>query len=447
MVMWRMESRLGRLALAIGSVVVLLAAASAEAQQLVYSNVTPCRIVDTRIVGGPIAAGTQRSFYVAGTTGFETQGGNAGGCAVPEGATAAVLNFVAVNAAGPGNLRAWPFGGSVPNASILNYAAIPGLNIANGIVVAICDPNAITCTFDLQVQADSSATQLVIDVLGFFSQGPTGPTGPTGPEGAVGPTGATGADGATGATGATGPQGATGATGPTGPTGPQGLQGIQGIQGPTGATGAQGPTGATGAQGAQGPTGATGAAGAQGATGAQGPTGATGAQGAQGPTGATGAAGAAGATGATGPTGAQGAQGPTGPTGAQGAQGPTGPTGPTGATGPIGPSDSFLGQAGSVAYGTAPFTVVSVVVPPGNYSVVGDASFANAPSLQFALCTLGSGTKQFGQPATPMTYDATIASQVAMPAGGTISYTCTFSSGSGLVLQAHLLAIRVGTIN
>jgi hypothetical protein len=80
-----------------------------------------------------------------------------------------MLNFVAVGPAGAGDIRVWPFGGVAPTASVLNYATVTGLNIANGVVVPICDPAVATCTDDLVIQADVSATHLVVDVLGYFA--------------------------------------------------------------------------------------------------------------------------------------------------------------------------------------------------------------------------------------------------------------------------------------
>jgi hypothetical protein len=72
---------------------------------LVYTTLgQPCRIIDTRLAGGRLTA--VRSFRVAGTTLFAEQGGNAGGCGIPAGpAIAAMINFVAVNAQGAGNLK------------------------------------------------------------------------------------------------------------------------------------------------------------------------------------------------------------------------------------------------------------------------------------------------------------------------------------------------------
>ena len=135
---------------------------------LLYTPVTPCRIMDTRLAGGPIAGGTTRDLQVTGAD-LSSQGGSAAGCGIPAGAaTAAVINFVAVNPAGPGDLRITPFGTPMPTASILNYAAVTGLNIANGPTVAICNPAVATCTSDFTIQADGGATQVVADVQGYF---------------------------------------------------------------------------------------------------------------------------------------------------------------------------------------------------------------------------------------------------------------------------------------
>src|SRR3954467_14115424 len=89
---------------------------------LVFVPLPPCRIIDTRLAGGALTPGVTRSFKVTGTTEFQAQGGQDGGCGVPVGttvpqATAAVLNFVAVGPQGPGDLRAWAYGQPKPTAS------------------------------------------------------------------------------------------------------------------------------------------------------------------------------------------------------------------------------------------------------------------------------------------------------------------------------------------
>jgi hypothetical protein len=148
----------------------------ANNQDLVYNAVTPCRVVDTRVAGGALAGGTQRSFRVAGVAGFPGQGGAAGGCGIPfPEAKAAIVNIVSVTPAGAGNLRAFAFATPLPAApfaAVLNYGVVFGLPaVANGIAVPICDAEDTTCTHDLVVQADVSATHVVIDVLGYFTAG------------------------------------------------------------------------------------------------------------------------------------------------------------------------------------------------------------------------------------------------------------------------------------
>ncbi|HXK11355.1 MAG TPA: hypothetical protein VMT70_17050, partial [Vicinamibacteria bacterium] len=105
------------------------------ALDLVYTPVTPCRIIDTRLAGGPIPANTTRDFKVTGDT--TSQGG--ANCGIPSGVTAAMINFAAVSPAGAGNLRITPYGQAIPLAAIITYSA--GVSISNGLAVAICDPS------------------------------------------------------------------------------------------------------------------------------------------------------------------------------------------------------------------------------------------------------------------------------------------------------------------
>jgi hypothetical protein len=148
-------------------------------QNLLYTSVQPCRLVDTRLAtAGALVAGSPRTFNVTGSatgTTFTDQGGHSGGCAIPgfadnfPEAQAVVLNFVAVRSAGPGDLVVWPSDQSQPTASTLNYAAsgsLAGLNIANGLVIPIRqDQQGAEITAVAQV----SGTHLVADVVGYFS--------------------------------------------------------------------------------------------------------------------------------------------------------------------------------------------------------------------------------------------------------------------------------------
>jgi hypothetical protein len=150
--------------------------------ELFYTPVSPCRILDTRpgnhIQGeadGPVPAGTTIAFHVA-DGGFFGNQAVPPVCHVPPGAAkAAVINIVAVAPAGAGDLRIWPWDDTfppAPNSSVLNYANAAGLNIANGLIVPICNSVTATdgsCAQDVFLRPDVSATHVVIDVLGYFA--------------------------------------------------------------------------------------------------------------------------------------------------------------------------------------------------------------------------------------------------------------------------------------
>ncbi len=143
---------------------------------LTYTPVTPCRIYDSRPSSGVQGAGTG-PLHPGTPVALDVAGGAASSCGIPfPFAKAAVLNFTVVTPAGAGDLRAWPWDSSnpaPPNAAVINYANVPGLAIANGLVVPICNGSTSTggdCTHDLLVRADVSGTHLVIDVLGYMAQ-------------------------------------------------------------------------------------------------------------------------------------------------------------------------------------------------------------------------------------------------------------------------------------
>jgi hypothetical protein len=154
-----------------------LAALPAAAQQdLVYTAVSPCRIVDTRSsTGGVLVVGAAQTFNVAGGTNYSGQGGSASGCGIPgfAGSPAApqvqavFVNLVAITPSGPGNLKAWATGTSEPTATALNYQLLsPNLNVANGIAVPISQTQQ---SGDLTIKASVSNTHLVVDVVGYFT--------------------------------------------------------------------------------------------------------------------------------------------------------------------------------------------------------------------------------------------------------------------------------------
>jgi hypothetical protein len=143
---------------------------------LTYTTLAqPCRIIDTRpLIAGRIAAGSSRDFEVAGISDFESQGGTAGGCGIPLEATVVMMNFVAVSPLGGGNLTGAAYPNSLAGAgSILNYQLLsPPLNIANGVLFPICDVLLTACPVGMTLQANISATHVVVDVLGYAMRFP-----------------------------------------------------------------------------------------------------------------------------------------------------------------------------------------------------------------------------------------------------------------------------------
>lgn len=135
-------------------------ALGSPAQDLVYTMVTPCRIVDTRNAGGRMGSGEIRSYSSSGAT-FVTQGGSDSDCAMPADASAVVLNIVAVTPAADGFLTVYPYLAQRPTASSLNYHA--GRIVANEIIAR----QTLGQPQDFSVFTHAS-TDVVIDVVGYF---------------------------------------------------------------------------------------------------------------------------------------------------------------------------------------------------------------------------------------------------------------------------------------
>jgi hypothetical protein len=128
-------------------------------------TVAPCRLVDTGLAGGPIAAHGFRAFLAAGA--LSGQGG-ASDCLVPLGPSKAVhINVVAVNPSGPGHLTIHPYPTPLPLASTLNFST--GETIANGVLIPICDSSVTSCSYDFTVTMGPTAAHVVIDVTGYLA--------------------------------------------------------------------------------------------------------------------------------------------------------------------------------------------------------------------------------------------------------------------------------------
>jgi hypothetical protein len=136
---------------------------------LTFVGTTPCRIVETRTgfgysgVNGPpsLVANETRTFQITGTVpGVPSQ------CGIPSTAVAISVNFTVANFAGAGDLRVFPAGTPVPNASILNYALE---NVANATTVPLgVAVGGDAPEFGITVQADGSGTDFIADVNGYY---------------------------------------------------------------------------------------------------------------------------------------------------------------------------------------------------------------------------------------------------------------------------------------
>jgi hypothetical protein len=204
------------------SVVLLASVASLGHAQtdppaLGYFPITPCRLVDTRLIGDPpgtrLEPDVARDFR-AKATDLSDQGGSVTGCGVPGTATAVMVNLVAVNPVKQGVLKTWAHPNPEPPdiSAVMTYGPVTGLKaISNGITIPICDAHSATCFFDFTLKAETGATHASVDVVGYFGPAVISSSAPAGPEGPPG---------LVGATGPTGPKGARGPVGPQGPEGP-----------------------------------------------------------------------------------------------------------------------------------------------------------------------------------------------------------------------------------
>jgi len=132
------------------------------ADDLVYTPVPLCRIVDTGNAGGAIAANTTRNFDVDGSD-FTSQGGVNTSCGIPFGvAQAVVMTFHVIQPAAGGNLRAWRYLSPQPVGTVMNYAT--GQFLANTAVVPVFPGGGP----DFSVSSSATA-HVVVDVAGYFA--------------------------------------------------------------------------------------------------------------------------------------------------------------------------------------------------------------------------------------------------------------------------------------
>ncbi|NUO77922.1 MAG: hypothetical protein HOQ32_18160 [Lysobacter sp.] len=132
---------------------------------LTFVPIAPCRILDTRLAGGPILANSTRDFDVASVVDYSGQGGAAGNCngvGAVGGFAAAMINFAVVTPGSAGYITAYPYQSARPVASNVNYA---GGDIVGNLAVVTLDTSAAAADMTVYSYAQ---THLVADIVGYF---------------------------------------------------------------------------------------------------------------------------------------------------------------------------------------------------------------------------------------------------------------------------------------
>jgi hypothetical protein len=138
------------------------------AADLVYTPITPCRVLDTRPSQGgtgPIAAAGTKTFQIWGAASYAPQGGSPTNCGITAGSNVAAvaMNVTVVTPAAGGFITAYPFGAALPTAATVNFQAG---DIARGNFTLA--KVAQTGTSHLSIFSTSNA-DVVGDVVGFYS--------------------------------------------------------------------------------------------------------------------------------------------------------------------------------------------------------------------------------------------------------------------------------------
>jgi hypothetical protein len=131
---------------------------------LVYTPITPCRIVDTRNAIGALAANTARGYDGYTTSTFVAQGGATSNCGIPNNVAAIAVTATAVQPTASGFINLYAGNTFAPNASTLSFAA-GQFATATGAIVPV------DATTNNRFTALSPVTvDLVIDAVGYFKR-------------------------------------------------------------------------------------------------------------------------------------------------------------------------------------------------------------------------------------------------------------------------------------
>jgi hypothetical protein len=130
--------------------------------EALYVPILPCRIADTRhAFAGILTDGASRPFYVRGTTHFLEQGGRAGGCGIPNGATGVTTNVTSTAQSAIGYVTGYPNGTAEPLTNFISYRVNTTVT-ANPTFALSKWVNPLTLT------AHGGRTQAIVDVTGYY---------------------------------------------------------------------------------------------------------------------------------------------------------------------------------------------------------------------------------------------------------------------------------------
>jgi hypothetical protein len=141
------------------------------AADLVYTPISPCRIVDTRIASGgpgPRASGSTTPFNAVAAS-FVAQGGSGTSCNIPAGAAAMAGTFAMLSATSIGYLSMWAVDAPQPTAAtgLFNPTSQQPLNSSSAIV-PLCTAATCTAAKQFNVFVAGSALDVTFDVTGYF---------------------------------------------------------------------------------------------------------------------------------------------------------------------------------------------------------------------------------------------------------------------------------------
>ena len=136
--------------------------AAGNVTQAGYVALTPCRAAYTRKAGGALAGGHRRGFFIGGTSGFPGQGGTAGGCKVPIGASSVTLAVTTSGPTGGGYLTAYATGTAQPDVRSVSYNKAQ--TTTNTVIAPVNPTNGQVTVFA------STTTHIVLDIVGYYRE-------------------------------------------------------------------------------------------------------------------------------------------------------------------------------------------------------------------------------------------------------------------------------------